>query len=129
MEDIQIDYQNLLNNIIENIKAHASAEARYNPKNDKIMIGFLNLCDKILQIRPNLGMNIQSFAKYIFDTCLFCKQPENLLDEHFDFETIQKNGVYEFNPSFYVKCKTPDSRKTAYRILISLVKSNKDILL
>lgn len=75
-----------MNDMVLNIKNHISLEARYNARNDKMLIGFLNMCEKILKIEPNLGKNLDSFADYLFDICLFCKSPEGLLDENLDFE-------------------------------------------
>ena len=55
---------------------HNSLETRLNSKNDKMLIGFLNLCEKILKIEPELGKNLGDFANYLFNVCLFCKDPE-----------------------------------------------------
>jgi ubiquitin carboxyl-terminal hydrolase 34 len=112
---------------IDNIMNHVSLEARYNGKNDKMLIGFLNLCEKILKIEPTLGSGLEDFAKYLFDVCLFCKDPEQLLQEQLNYKDIQEKALYEFNPPFYVKCKSSESRRAAYKILISILKSNKSI--
>lgn len=72
--------------MIENIKNHVPQEARYNGKNDKILIGFLNLCERILRIEPNLSSGLEDFAAYLFNYCLFCNDPESLLTDNLDFE-------------------------------------------
>lgn len=92
-----------------------------------MMIGFLNLCEKILKIEPALGATLEPFAKYLFDVCLFCKDPEELLEQQLDFAAIQEKADYEFNPPFYVKCKSSESRRAAFKVLLSILKSNKNI--
>ncbi|KAL4448730.1 hypothetical protein ABPG74_012819 [Tetrahymena malaccensis] len=129
IENVSINFQDLMDYMVQNIKDHISQEARYNAKNDKMLIGFLNMCEKILKIEPNLGNNLEQFAEYLFDVCLFCKNPEGLLDDNLDFDQIQQNQVYEFNPPYYVKCKSSDSRRAAYKILNSILKTNKKIFL
>ncbi|KAL4498387.1 hypothetical protein ABPG72_013193 [Tetrahymena utriculariae] len=129
IENVSINFQDLMDYMVQNIKEHISQEARYNAKNDKMLIGFLNMCEKILKIEPNLGNNLQNFAEYLFDVCLFCKNPEGLLDDNLDFDQIQQNQVYEFNPPYYVKCKSSDSRRAAYKILNNILKTNKNIFL
>ncbi|EAS02785.2 ubiquitin carboxy-terminal hydrolase (macronuclear) [Tetrahymena thermophila SB210] len=128
-ENIQINFQDLMDFMVQNIKDHISQESRYNAKNDKMLIGFLNMCEKILKIEPNLGNSLEQFAEYLFDVCLFCKNPEGLLDDNLDFDQIQQNQVYEFNPPYYVKCKSSDSRRGAYKILNSILKTNKKMVL
>lgn len=74
--NVQIDFASLMRETIQNVMNHISQEARYNSKNDKMLIGFLNLCEKILKIEPTLGKGLEDFAKYLFNVCLFCKDPE-----------------------------------------------------
>ena len=58
---------------MENIKNHKSTEERINIVNDKIQIGLLNLCDRILVIYPGLKNEIgkKNFVMEIFSKCLF----------------------------------------------------------
>ena len=58
---------------MENIKNHKSTEERINIVNDKIQIGLLNLCDRILVIYPGLKNKIgkKNFVMEIFSKCLF----------------------------------------------------------
>jgi len=58
---------------MENIRNHKSTEERINTVNDKILIGLLNLCDRILVIYPNLKNDIgkKNFVMEIFSKCLF----------------------------------------------------------
>lgn len=76
---------------------------------------------------PSKGCNLADFADYLLNECLFCLNPEHMLNTHLNFSEIQKNGIYDFNPTFYVKCKSTDSRRLAYKILVSIMKSNKKI--
>lgn len=84
--NIKIDFATLMQETIENIMNHISKEARYNGKNDKMLIGFLNLCEKILKIEPTLSnCHLEEFAKYLFNVCLFCKDPEQMLEDSLDY--------------------------------------------
>ena len=55
IKNISINFSNLIDDMIANIESHISLETRYNAKNDKMLIGFLNMCEKILKIEPSLG--------------------------------------------------------------------------
>ena len=50
-----INFENLISNIVSTIKKHHSSEKRENLFFvDKTLVGLLNLCDRILAVRPEL---------------------------------------------------------------------------
>jgi ubiquitin carboxyl-terminal hydrolase 34 len=86
--NVSIDFASLMQETIKNIMNHESTESRYNSKNDKILIGFLNLCEKIIKIKSTLGSGLDDFANYLFNTCLFNSDPEQLLEKELDFSSL-----------------------------------------
>ncbi|EGR29288.1 ubiquitin carboxyl-terminal hydrolase family protein, putative [Ichthyophthirius multifiliis] len=127
INDFQIDYATLVVNMIQNIKSHVSQETREGNKCDKMLIGFLNMCDKIFSlIQPSQVskvVDLVEFASYLFNTCLFVKNPQNILED-MSFESIQQMNYVQYNPDFYIKCKQQESRKAAYNVLTTLSKED-----
>ena len=120
----KVDFAVLLNNLIENIRTHQSQEKRANPQNDKILIGYLNLTEKILQIEPSLIAKYPDLATEIMSTCLF----DFHSDQH-EFQDLKEDndGSNEADIN-YVKCKSSDSRRAAYKILVHLTKHSQNNL-
>ena len=118
----------MITKIQENIHQHHSTEKRSLIRNDKILTGFLNLTERILRISPQLCRTpeLKNFANYLFDVCLFSRDPRRLLDNDLNMLTLNDN--MEFNPPDYVKCKHGDSRHVCYTILQHIVRENQDIL-
>ena len=61
---------------MQGIKARESTETRINPKTDKILVGLINLADRILTFKENLKVDVGSRAGgdlvfEIFHRCLF----------------------------------------------------------
>ena len=114
-----MDYEGLIKKVINNIKEHSSTEKRSNPMDDKILIGYLNLCEKIFQLESSLKYSHGDFALDLFKTCLFEVNPQNKvigdLNEESDVNKTDLN---------YVKCKGVESRKSAYKIITQLSKKN-----
>ena len=120
----QIDFALLLNNLVENIRNHQSQEKRSSPQNDKILIGYLNLSEKILQIEPELIGKYPDLATEIMRTCLFDFQSDKHEFDDFREENENANEA-DIN---YVKCKSSDSRRAAYKILVHLTKQSQNNL-
>jgi hypothetical protein len=96
--------------------------------NDKIFIGYLNLAERILRIQPNLSKQCKEFASFLFTKCLFALDVENLIESSLPPLNELKEIKHEFNPKNYVKCKSTDSRKIAYKIILSITRYNQNIL-
>lgn len=120
----QVDFAVLLNNLVENIRNHQSQEKRANPQNDKILIGYLNLTEKILQIEPSLIAKYPDLATEIMRTCLF----DFHADKH-EFEDFREDNEGSNDTDInYVKCKSSESRRAAYKILVHLTKQSQNNL-
>ena len=114
--EVMIDYEKVLNQIIGELHNHTSTEKRSNSsKNDKILIGFLDLIERIIKIKPMLCLQLGELGLYLFFTCLFSLNSQTLLDV--ELCGIKLDESLEVNPHNYVKCKQQQSRKTAYKIL------------
>ena len=48
--------------MINNIQNHKSTEQRNFPQNDKVLIGFLNLVEKLLELMPSLKQKFGYFV-------------------------------------------------------------------
>ena len=123
-DDLNFDF--LIDSTINQLKAHSSTEQRSGTtSNDKILIGFLNLCQKILQVKPHLRDLVGDPAKHnlvheIFSSCLF-----DIADRENNFPHYSE-GVDSTNFSKdYVKCKGKDSRAIAYKLLGTLCKGHE----
>lgn len=84
----KIDFAKLLKDIMFSLKTHVSTELRSTLKNDKVLIGYLNLIERVLRISPdeafphlNNDAEATDFALYLFNECLFTNYPEKLLYE------------------------------------------------
>ena len=131
-EEFSLNFEDLLSRIFEQIKKHESTEKRNNTINDKILIGLLNLSDKILMVKPNLKAIAGDPKKHnivyeLLNTCLFdINERESRFDELIeDIESLE-------NSKDYVKCKGKDSRMIGYKLLCTLCKNfepNAKILL
>ena len=127
LDDNSLDFKELLNKVIERLRSHKSTERRNNLNvTDKVLMGLLNLCEKILSVQPNLrdflgsqGQN--NLVEEILYTCLF-DVPDKAADDATEAvaSTESKNTVKD-----YVKCKSKDSRAIAYRLLITLCKDHE----
>ncbi len=114
-----IDYEGLILKVMDNIKTHSSSEKKEGRQVDKILVGFLNLLDKLLKVRSDIIVKYNGFGdfmNFLFDSCLFLSEPFEFLKKYFNID--QFNNILEFKAPDYVKCKTSESRKAAYRILI-----------
>jgi ubiquitin carboxyl-terminal hydrolase 34 len=116
-----LNFESLIELVIKRIKSHVSSEKRNNLHvNDKIYIGLLSLCEKILTVKPELREIVGDKARFnlveeIFNASLFdVKERESAFKD-----LIGDNDPNSFS-SDYVKCKSKDSRVIAYRLLITL---------
>jgi len=103
--EINLDFKSLLANSFEQIQAHQTSEKRNSNKIDKVMIGFLNLIDRILRIKPEYMVEFaDSLPEFIFTKCLYSP------------------GIVDETDELYAKCKTQESRKICYKILLDFAK-------
>ncbi len=112
-----VDFFDLMKKTVNAIFHHRSTETRIHCVNDKILIGLLNLSNRLLLIRPELQQVAieQDFVMEIFEKCLFDLQ---------DFDQIESNfNIYEYD-QIKNKCKGNDSRAVAYRLLFAICKGN-----
>jgi len=128
-----LNFEELITLTIDQLKNHVSQEKRNNLHiNDKIFIGLLQLCEKILNVRPHLreivgAKDRHNLVEEIFCTCLFDVQERETSFQ--DLYDDQDTNVFDKN---YVKAKSRDSRSAAYKLLITLCKdstANTEILL
>lgn len=49
-----VDLEGLIRSAVAALQAHKSMETRTYTKNDKVLIGLLNLCDRIFSLRPDI---------------------------------------------------------------------------
>lgn len=124
-EEETFDFKGLIETVVKRLKDHVSTEKRQNPYAlDRILIGLLNLCEKIIVVRPQLkeyagseqGM---SLIKELFEVCLFCTRPKEAM-----FQDVIGDADTNKISKDYVKCKSKDSRNVAYKLLISLCKNH-----
>lgn len=128
MKVLKLDYYKLLEQEIQNVINHVSTDKRNNLiKNDTIMIGHLNIIERIMKVKQEYCKQLGSFAQYIFNTCLFHINPKELLENELDLDNIDEN--FDFNPKNYIKCKSFDSRKLCFKILIHIIKNNSNCLM
>lgn len=85
-------------------------------ENDKVLIGLLNLSERLLSIRPVLREKLgeQKFALEIFSKCLFDVSPP---------EELRQVDINDYDQQ-NTKCKTEESRKAAYELLFSICKND-----
>ena len=119
-----LDYEILMKKMVENIRTHYSSEQRSNPQNDKVLIGFLNLAQKILQISPDCQEKFKFLAIEIFSTCLFYIKSN--INNVGDFNENSDSNKVDID---YVKCKSQDSRRAAYLIITTLIKNTENLKL
>ena len=125
IEDGGFNFQDLIEKVVLRIKNHVSTEKRQSLYAiDRILIGLLSLCEKLLVVRPQLrdfvgakeGLNL---PKELFEVCLFhVHEKESMFDD-----VIGDADVNVFSKD-YVKCKSRDSRAVAYKLLILLCKNH-----
>lgn len=48
----ELDFSNLLTVLVDKLCTHSSTETRYLPKNDQILIGYMQLLNEIITVRP-----------------------------------------------------------------------------
>jgi len=125
-----VNFEELIAKVVLRIKDHASTEKRQNLYSiDRILIGLLNLCDKLLIVKPNLrdivgakeGLNL---PKELFEVCLFhVHEKESMFND-----VIGETDVNVFSKD-YVKCKSRESRTIAYKLLNTLCKNHPSNLM
>ncbi|EGR27434.1 hypothetical protein IMG5_196170 [Ichthyophthirius multifiliis] len=116
LEDSQsFDWQKLLETLTQNIKEHKSTETRIKTKNDKILIGLINLCDRILSVNEHIKINSgEILIQEIFHKCLFDISDHNSI--------LVDQNIQEYDQKV-VKCKGDQSRQAAFNLLKSLCKN------
>jgi len=120
-----LNFEELITLTINQIKNHSSTEVRNNLNiTDKIFTGLLQLCEKLLIVKPSLKEVVGAKDKHnlveeIFTTCLFDIQER---DTSFK-DLIGDNDPNTFGKD-YVKCKSKDSRTIAYKLLDTLCKDS-----
>ena len=132
-EDETLNFEDLIRMISQRIKEHVSTEDRCNFHIvDKTFIGLLHLCEKILLVKPELkavvgGKNDCNLVEEVFNVCLFHIQDDNDDESENVNEAVSKDLG---NPSKQlVKCKSAESRRIAYRLLLTLCKGHQPNLL
>ena len=123
----EFDYEVLASNMINSILNHQSQETRSKPYPDNILLGYLSLMEKILDLNPQLRKKYAKFVFSLFEEGLFdLKQNKELYKEEFLYEATNKPSAKDmFNN--YVKCKSNQTRRTAYKIVANYVKNNPEI--
>jgi len=126
-QTFKFDYDFLASQMIENITFHQSQETRSKPFPDNILLGYLNLLEKVLDLNPELRKKYTKFAFELFQEGLFDLKPNNqLYKDEFISEVINKSLEKDlFNN--YVKCKSFQTRRIAYRIVSQYVKNDKEL--
>ena len=125
-EDKSLDFSFLIDSTIKQLKAHNSTEKRSGTTvNDKILIGFLNLCERIIQVKPHLRDLVGDPQKHnlvheIFATCLF-----DIADRDTNFPHYSEGVDASSFSKDYVKCKGRDSRTVAYKLLGTLCRGHE----
>ena len=124
VDEEPLDFKDLLQKVIERLRSHVSTERRNNLNvTDKVMMGLLNLCEKIVTVQPQLRDSLSegetNLVEEIFNVCLFNVQ------ESIEGALVPKDqGSKE-----YVKCKSKDSRAYAYKLLIALCRDHEKNML
>jgi hypothetical protein len=88
-------------------------------------LGHLSLMEKIVQIDPSLKQHYNSLALKIFHTCLF-KLDSSDRDQK---DLTEDAGVYDEDDLNYVKCKSNESRRSAYDLIIRLIRGSPENLM
>jgi ubiquitin carboxyl-terminal hydrolase 34 len=117
------EFSPLLMSVVGMIQNHPTIEVSNDPREDKVLIGLMNLvCTlvskdkqfKILAGSPKGG----NLVLEIFHKCLF-DIPQQSLKEGDNLESLMTRKRDPVTPP---RCKTPASRATAYRLLEELVR-------
>jgi hypothetical protein len=96
-------------------------EKRDSVHNDKILIGFLNLTERLIFLMPELANYFETdFLLKFFNNFLFLDPLKIVQNNNNETEILEIE-----NDINYVKCKTYDSRRAAYRLLTTLCKNFK----
>ena len=107
--------------VIRVLLQYKSLERRDSVYNDKILIGFLNLTERLIFLMPELINYFEAdFLLQFFNNFLFLN-PLKIAQQN-NNESIILSIENDIN---YVKCKTFDSRRAAYRLLTTLCKNFK----
>jgi len=123
--DDSLNFEELITLTIKQIKSHISVETRDNlHQTDKIFIGLLHLCEKILNVKPHLrelvgAKDKHNLVKELFTTCLYDLQERDTKFQDY----IGDSDPNSFGND-YVKCKSRESRSIAYKLLITLCKDS-----
>lgn len=121
----------LCQRMIDLIVAHQSTERRQSIIPDKSLCGYLGLLESLLKVHPQLAAHHERFAEYLFRVCLFESDPIDKVRGKLPTLLIQDSTskdipppmlLLDYLPDNYVKCKTADSRKLAYRVLVLLIR-------
>lgn len=131
--EIEKDYLDKLNLeffvefIVDQLKSHASTETTSNfDESDAVLIGLLKNLEKLLRVNPLLKDIVgdpaksnfvnELFTQYLFDCAEQSRSSFPNHTEDLDIARFFKD---------YVKCKSTESRKAAYNLLITLCKEHK----
>lgn len=72
---MKIDFSELIQTIIENIKNYQSQETRNQTSVDKQLIGYLNAAEKLFNLNSAFIEQYKEFALYLFYNGLFYIDP------------------------------------------------------
>lgn len=111
-----VDFDQLMESTVTAIKNHKSTETRIHTKNDKVLIGLLNLSARLLVIRPQLreAVGKENFVMEVFGKCLFDVTPN---EELIDVDILEYDKVNN-------KCKSEETRNAAYSLLFAICRNS-----
>ena len=120
-----LNFEELIGLVVQRIKDHVSSEDRSNLHLvDKAFVGLLQLCEKIVAVKPELKDALGAPDQYnmieeIFNQCLFDTRKA---EEVKDLVCVKGNSSSRENP---VKCKSSESREIAYKLLLTLCQGHQ----
>lgn len=126
-ETFDFDYSALTAQMIEKITFHQSQETRSQPYPDNILLGYISLLGKLLEVSPELRKTFYDFAFYLFEEGLFDINPKSsLYKEEFILNLGNKSHEKDLINN-YVKCKSNQTRRAAYKVIVNYVKNNDEL--
>jgi len=123
----ELDHDELACRMMTSLAKHQSQETRSKPYIDNILVGYLSLLEKVLDLFPELRTKYKKFAFDLFEDGLFDLKPnDQLYKEDFLFEITNQTDEKDLINN-YVKCKCSNTRRIAYKIISGYVKNNQDL--
>lgn len=132
---MSINYDQLVSKIINLLLVHKTSERRSSIIFDKTLCGYLQILETLLKVSPTSNYDTPQLLLYLFNILLFNTQPQlpeklpQILypDPLWNTKNQPQTGpaplvLFEYMPDDYVKCKSFDSRKYVYRIMVQILK-------